>query len=629
MKRFAAIVLPSLLCELARLDGPLRGISSRGVSASSDGKQPFAVIVDDETRDVDDDDEVDSRAIVDAVDPLAWRYGARVGQSAAEAAAFVGKLRVVRLERARVMGALAEVAEIALGFGTTAALKLECHEHERREATKGSKKGARFAASYPGGGGAGPFDTVWLDVSGCARLVGGEDLLCAELQERAEKLGHRARVVIADGPRVAQAVARWGMRGPARDGRRVVESGRSAEALAALPIAALPFGGDTMAWLGKLGIFSIGDMARLERSRLAPRLAQSFGRQSSNTRRADDCLALVDGHDRVPLLPYEPPRIIVEQQSFEHELDGTEPLLFVLRGLVARACARLAARGEACSRAGIELDYDLSIARLRGIPHNTHVLTIELPIALSNEDDLLRALHAKLERTELGAPVTSVRLLLDGLTHADRPQLELEGRGKASPHELPTLLAELSAWVGEARVGVLSQVDSHRPEARSALVPIDLRERRRRRAKPATASGTAHALTSALVPEPTRILARPIPVGTLQPGALIAAGVVTTGPRGAARFREAQQTSGGHSLYLIDHLKHASRIDQVEWWTPDPVCRDYARAWLHTSAGLRTSGPGRGRGAVHARASDQHEYGEAWVFIDRATQRCFLHGWYD
>ena len=65
--------------------------------------------------------------------------------------------------------------------------------------------------------------------------------------------------------------------------------------------------------------------------------------------------------------------------------------------------------------------------------------------------------------------------------------------------------------------------------------------------------------------------------------------------------------------FLLDRLRLHSRIDRVEWWTADPVCRDYAYAWLHTASGDED-------GVEHARA---------FIFVDRRTGAPFLHGWFE
>lgn len=566
MKRVAAIVLPELACELARHDHLV------------DDDSPFGVIVDDEAEHLDPDEPIDRRATLDAVDRRAWKYGARPGQTAAQAAAFVGKLQILRLSPARVRQALGHVAEMALGFGTTAAIELK-QDGGRLIETSGRIR-------YPLGAAAGPYDTVWLDVSGCARLTGGEDVLCADLRERARALGHRARVAIADGPRIAQAVARWSLpvskRSPGEE-ELVVSAGRGADHLRPLPVAALPIGDALTQWLLKLGILRIDDLARLDRARLAHRLGPQ----------ARDLLDLIAGRDGAPLLAYQAPRRIVEAAAFDHALDGSEPLLFVLRGLVSRAVSRLSARGQASGRAAVTLGFDRGILAL----HHRHEsleedtlramgaqrLDIELPMPLSTASDLLRAVHARLERLELPAPVVSVELALDGLTTKAQQQLDLHRKHRADPDALPTLLAELGAWVGTSRVGVMSLVDSHRPEARSRLVPVDPTQLKRRRPDDENAKGTSAATREKA---PTRILPCPLHVGRLAPGQLV---------------------NADRAMFTIAELEHTCRLDRVEWWSSRPVCRDYARS--------------------HLAQGDEHA--EAWVYLDRLTGQGYLQGWFE
>lgn len=552
-------------------------------------------------------------------------------------------------------------------------------ETHRPEAAAQLVRWLRTEIRYPAGMGAGPWDTVWLDVSGCARIFGGEESIAAELCDRAEQLGHRARVVIADGPRIAQSLARWSSTGwvrpvirgrggqpapPARGGSgRCADAARSvrqsstglaertgadeaarnlsrsglaagclgplsgraftsidpARELAALPSVSLPLEPRLLGWLGKLGILTIGELARLDRARLAHRLGPH----------AHDLLELVAGRDGLPLIAHEPPRVIVEEASFEHELHGTEPLLFVLRGLMGRAATRLEARGEACQSLHLTLRYDPAHVRLerrlagtverhlaeelaqggprdvgRVLPAQLPLLRegsagpqvppqvsveIALPLPLHDEDELLRALRARLDRLVLQAPVVATVLTLDGLVPAPRAQLALSRKkgplslDRKGAGEFPLLLAELSGQLGEGRVGVLRVGDSHRPEARSELVPIDPSSRPAAPQKPENASAEPWSLA-----EPTRLLPHPIEIHERRPR-----------PGGLLPL--------SNRLYLVDRVEQRTRIDGVEWWTPEPVRRDYARLTLH--------------------AGEEHT--EAWVYRDRHSGRCYLHGWFE
>ncbi len=568
-KRIAAVVSSRLAVELAARARP-----------KSD--RPLVVIVDEHIVAKEDD----GNAVLDAVSELAWQCGARPGQTAAEASAYVGRLDVVHLGKRALEDALASIAEIAMSFAPLVSLELDRASPEP-------------FVRYPAGAGAGPYDTVWLDVTGCARMLGGEDVLCGELRTRLAELGHQARVAVADGPRLAQALARWsGI-------ETVAPRGESAAALAELPLACLPLDAGVIGWLGEVGLWTVGDLVTVPRTRLAHRLGPL----------AQDVLELIAGRDDVPLRPYEPERRVVEHVAFDEPLSNHQPLLFVVRGMVSRATARLAARGEASGKATVELLHDraaLAIAEREGRPlPPLVVIDLGLPVALAREDDLLRAVQTRVEKLELKAPIGGVSLVLEQLTRRSESQLDLSNVSAANPDALPTLLAELCAAVGPERVGVLEVRNSHRPEARSACVPAPLT--RLAHAKQKSATVTAHT-PSALTPtldeapslvfprEPTRLLPEPVCIGSLRPGSILGA---------------------EHSLYLVDHLRLSSRLEGVEWWSARPVSRDYARVQLHASHTL----PGARRAA--GLTSERTEHVEAWVFIDRMTGRAFLHGWFE
>ena len=52
-------------------------------------------------------------------------------------------------------------------------------------------------------------DGIWLDVTGCTHLAGGEDALLADLVTRFKRAGFAARAAIAETPGAAHAVARY------------------------------------------------------------------------------------------------------------------------------------------------------------------------------------------------------------------------------------------------------------------------------------------------------------------------------------------------------------------------------------------------------------------------------------
>jgi len=559
-RRIVAVVLPQLGCELVRqrqkVEGPLAVLFSRRAAEAEDK----------------------ATAALDLVDEAAWRYGVRPGQRVAEAQATLAELSIQKVSFASVDEALGRVAEVCLGLGTTAAIRLR-PEKPDDDASRGPSGDA-------------PFDTVFLDVTGAAHLVGGEEALVDEHAERIDKLGHNAQIAIACGPRIARALARFATSPALLAGRSIVVrknpvpsvlATSGASVLGPLPLHALPLSTEIIGFFGRLGIFNVEALIKLPRAELTPRLGH----------RALEVLELCSGRDALPLVPYAPPRTLEEESTFEDGTASVEPLLFILRAMTSRIAARLAARGEACLSLEMTIPLDRSIVKLKDPAREPSIsLTIELPSALSEANDLHRALKAKLERVEFFAPAVGVRLYVSQIIAAKQVQIDLSRDKTVRPDALPTLLAELSAEIGQERVGVLAVLDAHRPEARSRLVPLkDLDAK-------ALREEASDDEDEATYPEPTRLFDPPVPIGKVAKNAVIAV---------------------DQRLYAIEHVRFVMRLDGVEWWTSAPASRDYGLAWLVPGAppaktGKTTEGPARAPAM-------------AWIFVDRSTGEGYLQGW--
>jgi protein ImuB len=347
-------------------------------------------------------------------------------------------------------------------------------------------------------------------------------------------------------------------------------------------VVSLPIGEECQGWLVRLGVLTWGDLADLPRAALGSRLSGEAGR----------ALQLASGVDPTPLVPYQPPDSVVEEVSFEHGITGSEPLLFALRGLSARLSARLGGRGLAAESLVLTVVHDRSFAALRGAPPLTE-LKFSLSTPLWREEELGRIVSSKLERTRLQAPSVALRLAAPVLVSARARQLEL-GQvltgGTDIEKELPLVLAELAADVGEAKVGVLRVLDAHRLEARSDLGPaLPVMPRRGRRGKAArggpgprsstpiavhvsgsplaVVEGSARFQGEAGQRAPlTRLLPAPVELDTpLRVGATLAV---------------------DRRLFSIEALRFEHRLHAVEWWTGSPVERDYVRVWLRGGDGV-------------------------------------------
>lgn len=566
-RRILALILPDLLVELAlrhRLPGPGEGPKPLAVVLVDEAEKPAAqqLSLSVAGAPLRPEPELSAAELLSAVNREAERFGVRARQTIAEASALVSQLVIAKVKRVEVERALGSLAEVALGYGASVALATP--------------------------------DTVWVDITGAAHLFGGEEALAEELAERVRELGHRVKIAISVGPGLAQAFARWSVAGgssgkAAASPTCVVSPSRTALAAAELPIQALPLSADNLGYLTRLGLLTLGDLSRQPRASLAPRL----GKEASRV------LELCAGQDNAPLVIYQPPRTLSEESSWDDAVTGTEPLGFVLRGLAARISARLTARGEAAETLDVTLLHDPVIARFRGVPGQT-VLSFKLAQPLHREAELRRIVASRLERLKLGAPTLGMQLSVPRLAPLVQRQLSLAellvGDTSSGEEDLPVVLAELAADIGEEQVGILSLVDAHRPEAQSALgaaIPAGTRAKRKGTRRAGTRGEAAHASAkSSLRKTEPAIWARlPSPPTRLLPKPVELSSVLSAG----------STLLLGHTLYTIEQLRFEKRLEAVEWWSK-PVARDYLRLWLSSDSGGL----------------------EALVYVDRYTGRRFL-----
>jgi protein ImuB len=574
-RRILALILPDLLVELALR----QRLASSPPEPLAEAHRPLGVVLVDEAerpapqqlslsvagQPLTAEPELPASEPLVAVNREAERFGVRARQTIAEASALVSQLVVVKVKRAEVVRALGGLAEVALGYGATVAL-------------------------------ASP-DTVWVDITGSAHLFGGEEALAQDLAERVRELGHRIKIAVSAGPELARAFARWSApstKGGANGAVTLVAPTRAQSAAEELPIQALPLAADDLGYFTRLGLLTLGDLARQPRSSLAPRLGKNAAR----------ILALCEGLDDTPLVPYQPPRVLEEESTWEDAVSGTEPLGFVLRGLSARLSARLCARGEAAELLDVTLLYDPTIARFRGVAPQI-VLHFKLSQPLHREAELRRIVASRLERLKLEAPSVGMKLTVPRLAPIIQRQLSLSelmvGDTTRGEEELPLVVAELAADIGDTQVGVLRLVDAHRPEAQSALapaVPEQTSHSKKRSAKAAPHPSSRSASLKSALPKPSLRKSEP-PIWSRLPSPptrLLSQPVELTSVISAGSTLVL-----GHTLYTIERLRFEQRLDAVEWWSR-PVARDYLRLWLQSETGGM----------------------EALVYVERPSGRRFL-----
>lgn len=197
--------------------------------------------------------------------------------------------------------------------------------------------------------------------------------------------------------------------------------------------------------LQRWGLRTFGDVTRLPAADLFERL----GPASFWLRR------VAAGQDARPLVP------VVDEETFEAELelewplDTLEPLAFVLGRLLDPLCLRLEQRDRGAIVVHVTLRL---VSRVR------ETRRLELPAPMRDAKVLRTLILLDLESHPPGAGVDVVTIRVD-VSPGRIVQHSLLTRATPSPEQLSTLIARLSAVMGDGRVGAPALLDSHRPEA--------------------------------------------------------------------------------------------------------------------------------------------------------------------
>jgi len=384
-------------------------------------------------------------------------------------------------------------------------------------------------------------DGVWLDVSGCAHLFGGERAMLDDLLARLEGFGLEARAALAGTPGAAWALARYGAN------RMIVTPKDLREALAGLPVAALRLGAAAVDGLTRLGLRRIGDLYALPRAPLAAR----FGGEVA--RRLDQAL----GQEPEPISPRRPPPRHRVRLSFPEPVGLREDIDAALDRLLLGLCDGLAQAGRGCRR------LDLVFYRADG---SMQAVAVGTAAPARDAARLARLFAERLDTVDPGFGIESMILSAPHTEPLAATQVQVPAPASSSPQggrptqvSLAPLLDRLGNRFGFAQVARLWAYESHLPERACQLAPA---------AGAMDGDAWRHAM-----PRPLRLLARPEPVEPVPP--LLEDDMLRA--------------------FVWRRVKHRVRAAEgperivPEWWRTDPAwtggARDYWR--VEDTAGQR------------------------------------------
>jgi protein ImuB len=197
--------------------------------------------------------------------------------------------------------------------------------------------------------------------------------------------------------------------------------------------------------LSKWGIRTLGALAALSGPEVHERLG---GRGVEWQRRAR-------GEDRRPMVPWVDEVPFETVLELEWPIDGLEPLSFVLARLLEPLSLRLeqADRGAAVICTSLRLTTKAVLTR-----------TLQLPAPMRDPKTLRTLVLLDLESHPPDAAIDTVRVHIEP-TPGRVLQWTLLDRAQPAPEQVSTLVARLTALMGQGRVGSPGLVDTWKPGA--------------------------------------------------------------------------------------------------------------------------------------------------------------------
>ena len=303
---------------------------------------------------------------------------------------------------------------------------------------------------------------VVLDTSGLTTMFGDARELGATLRRSAADRGLYLRIAVASTRTAALLVVQE------PSGLTVIDPGQEAVTLASQPLEVLKAlaqaqaqGTPTRARRGtrvagaalalpafallatvrRWGVRTLGDLAHLPSSELFERLGaaglslQRFAR----------------GEDEGPLVPAPIEERFESSLALEWPVEGLEPLSFVLSRVFDQLCAQL-------ERAGVGVA--VIHVRLKLVTREIYTRVLQLPTPLRDPKVLRTLVLLDLESHPPSDGIDQVTVAVDPVA-ARTQQFSLLERARPSPEKVSTLVARLTALVGEGRCGSPALVDSH------------------------------------------------------------------------------------------------------------------------------------------------------------------------
>ncbi|WP_348644051.1 Y-family DNA polymerase [Rhizobium leguminosarum] len=375
-------------------------------------------------------------------------------------------------------------------------------------------------------------DGLFLDISGCAHLFGGEKALLKDVLSRLFHMGFDARGAVSSSSGLSWAASRFGQGG-------VIGDEEAEHVLMSLPVAALRLEGQTVAALKKLGLKYIGDIIDAPRAPLTRRFGPEL------LLRLDQAL----GREEEPVSPRRPVASLSAESRLIEPIGTEEQILAVTRQVAMSLQPSLEARG-----AGGRV-FELVLFRVDGRVFRISVgasQPLREPKFIAGLfSERLQAVYDDLD-AGYGFEILRLNVLRHDPFNEAQGDFEGDRQGEMS---LSTFVDRVSARLGADCLQSFQLRESHVPERAVITVPV-MESLPRRKAEQDIQLPFREE-------RPLRLFATPEPVETIL-------AEVPDGPPQSFRWRRIQ--------HQVARSEGPERI-AMEWWIDgnDAEARDYFR----------------------------------------------------
>ena len=372
-------------------------------------------------------------------------------------------------------------------------------------------------------------DGLFLDITGCAHLFGGEKALFDDILSRLFHMGFEVRGAITSAPGLSSAVSRYSE--PA-----IIPPEGAEESLARLPVRALRLPEEAIELLVKSGLKQVGDLIGQPRAPLARRFGPML------MLRLDQAL----GFEEEAISPRRPVAALSTERRLAEPVVDEDNILLLLGKLGESLKRHLETRGE-----GGKL-FELLLFRVDG-----KVFSIRAGTAMPVRDPtrILALFRARLsaihDDIEVAYGFETVRLNVLQAAPFAQLQPDLQGRNRED-ETLADFIDQMSARFGPQLLTVPVLFQSHIPERAGVFLPVTEVSR---------GDGDT-AFYDRMAVRPLRLFAHPEPVETTAE--------IPDGPPHSFRWRR--------TYFRVARAEGPERIS-AEWWLDgaDASPRDYFR----------------------------------------------------